>query len=173
MKRVILLGCALAVLLQSIAIAAAPPKRVKDSTGAISVELPKGWSVEKNLAECQKLNIIGPSHSSLCSSISLVTKNAEKLTLEIIARGIEKNPSVLDPGCKIVSHGKTKLGGIEALVYVCDSAPAPKMPASRFEVIIALRSKTAYLLTYSANKDFFKTDRPAFETVTKSLKWVK
>jgi hypothetical protein len=172
MKRAIVLACALALLLQSVAMSAAG-KRVTDATGAISVEVPKGWSVEKNMAECQKLNIVGPSHSGLCSAVSLVTKNAEKLTLEIIAKGIEKNPSVLDPGCKIVSRSKTKLGGVAALVYVCDSAPVPKMPASRFEAVIAIRNKTAYLLTYSASKGFFKADRAALDTVTKSLKWVK
>lgn len=172
MKQATVLVCAMAILMQSIAIASAPV-RIKDSTGAISVELPKGWSVERNLADCQKLNIVGLSHSGLYSNISLVTRNAEKLTLEIVARGIEKNPSVLDPGCKIVSRGKTKLGGVDALVYVCDSAPAQNMPPSRFEVVIAIRNKIAYLLTYSAHKDFFKTDRSAFESVTKSLKWVK
>jgi hypothetical protein len=172
MKRAIVLACAVALLFQSVALPAAP-KRVTDSTGAVSVEVPKGWSIEKNLADCQRLNIVGPSHNSLCSSVGLVTKNAEKLTLEIVAKGIERNPSVLDPGCKIISHSRTKLGGVPALVYVCDSAPVPKMPASRFEVTIAIKNKTAYLLTYSAHRDFFKTDRPAFETVTKSLKWVK
>lgn len=47
------------------------------------------------------------------------------------------------------------------------------MPPSRFEVVIAIRNKIAYLLTYSAHKDFFTADRVAFETVTKSLKWLK
>jgi hypothetical protein len=171
MKRALILTLALTFVLP--AALGAAGKRVNDSTGAISVEIPKGWSVEKNMADCQKLNVVGPSHSGLCSDISLVTKNAAKLTLEIVAKGIEKNPSVLDPGCKIVSHAKTKLAGVDALVYVCDSAPDPKMPPSRFEVIIAIRNKTAYLLTYSAHKDFFKADRPAYETVTKNLKWLK
>jgi len=172
MTRAIVLACALAFVLQCAGIATAPV-RIKDSTGAISVELPKGWSVENNLADCQKLNIVGLSHGGLYSNISLVTRNAEKLTLPVVAKGVEKNPSVLDRGCRIVSSGKTKLGGVDALVYVCDSAPAPKMPPSRFEVVIAIRNKIAYLLTYSAHKDFFKADRGAFETVTKSLKWLQ
>lgn len=172
MKRAIVSACVLAVVLHCVATAAAPT-RINDSTGAISVELPKGWSVEHNLADCQKLHIAGPSHGGLVSDISLVTKNAAKLTLPIVAKGIEKNPSVLDPGCKIVSSSKTKLGGVDALLYVCDSAPAPNMPPSRFEVVIAIRNKIAYLLTYSAHKDFFTADRVAFETVTKSLKWLK
>jgi|GEM_PF-3305489 len=172
MKRAAVLACAFAFLLQS-AVLPAAAKRVSDSTGVISVELPKGWRVEKNLTDCQKLNLIGASHSGLVSNIGLVTKNARNLTLDIIAKGIEKNPSILDPGCKIVSHGKTKLGGVPALVYVCESAPVPKTTTSQFETVIAIKGRTVYLLSYSASKAFFREDRPAFETVTKSLKWVK
>lgn len=170
------MALALLVALQSAVLSAAPSvagKRIKDSTGALSMVVPKDWSVEKTMADCQKLNIVGPSHKGLCSDITLVTKNGENLTLDIVSKGVEQDPSKLDRGCKIISHSKTKLGGAPALVYVFESAPVPNMPTTWSEVRISIKNKTAYLLTFSASKEFFKTDRAVFETVLKSFKWLK
>ena len=170
-KRGLVVVCALALLLQSAGPLAAG-KRATDTSGAVSVEIPKGWRVDRNLADCVKLTLLGTAHKGVYSYITLVTKKADKLSLDTVAKGIEKDPSILDKGCKIISHSTTKLGGTPALAYMCESAPAPSGAVVWFETVIAIRGKTAYLLSYSAAKDFFKVDKPALDTVMKSFKWV-
>jgi hypothetical protein len=168
MKRLLLSVVLIAVLTASIAVVTAAPTTVNDKTGAFSITVPAGWTLQP---ADQENNIVlnREANGVVRSSANVGEEQVGSTSLADYEKVSRKNMPKQIPGAKMVSTSKTTLGGLAAYQWIFTAKISGK--PFKFKAVFAVKDGTAHILTFTSLASTYQKDISGFDTALKSVKW--
>jgi hypothetical protein len=171
-KRFVILAVVLAVVL-SVSPAWSKTVRATDSTGALSVVVPNGWKENKSGAGGTKLILVGPKHEGFTTNINLMIEKVPAMSLADYEKLSKRNAPKMMDNYKLLSSRGTTLGGVPARQWVCTGSGGNPIRHAKCRNAFGIKDGTAYILTFTSLEAYYDKHVGAFDSVVKSLKWLK